>query len=309
MPRWRALPGELDPRVGGFVEQLRRTVDRAGMGVAAVADRTGYGKASWERYLDGRLLAPKGAVVALAEVTGTPSVHLVTLWELAERAWNAAETRHDRTVEAVRISRAPTAPGEFGPPAGPPRPTGPSESAGAPEPSGGGAADARPRGGSQRAALFLAGASGVVIVAVGAFLLTGGGDARQGATGSKSPSATVSSPRTLPPGVLCAGADCTGRDAEETGCGDDLVATAESVTVGPVRLEVRYSRTCGAAWGRITGGVPGDAVRVTAGSVLKTAAITAPGDTDAYTPMVAVTGADDATACAVLASGPTGCTP
>ncbi|GAB1327975.1 hypothetical protein ACE1SV_23140 [Streptomyces sennicomposti] len=114
MPRWKALPDELDPQVKEFASQLRRLVDRSGLNVAALADRTGYSKTSWERYLGGRLLAPKGAVVALAEVTGAHPVHLTTMWELAERAWSRAELRHDRTMEAIRISRARAALGEFG---------------------------------------------------------------------------------------------------------------------------------------------------------------------------------------------------
>lgn len=114
MPRWRALPDELDPQVREFASQLRRLVDRSGLSVAAVADRTGYSKTSWERYLNGRLLAPKGAIVALAEVTGTNPVHLTTMWELAERAWSRSEMRHDMTMEAIRISQARAALGEFG---------------------------------------------------------------------------------------------------------------------------------------------------------------------------------------------------
>ncbi|NGO44418.1 XRE family transcriptional regulator [Streptomyces ureilyticus] len=115
MPRWRALPDELDPQVREFASQLRRLVDRSGLSVAAVADRTGYSKTSWERYLNGRLLAPKGAIVALAEVTGTNPVHLTTMWELAERAWSRSEMRHDMTMEAIRISQARAALGELGP--------------------------------------------------------------------------------------------------------------------------------------------------------------------------------------------------
>ncbi|EYT84394.1 hypothetical protein CF54_01785, partial [Streptomyces sp. Tu 6176] len=106
MPRWKALPEELDPQVKEFAGQLRRLVDRSGLSVAALADRTGYSKTSWERYLGGRLLAPKGAVIALAEVTGTDPVHLTTMWELAERAWSRAELRHDRTMEAIRVAQA-----------------------------------------------------------------------------------------------------------------------------------------------------------------------------------------------------------
>ncbi|MGW6533992.1 DUF2690 domain-containing protein [Streptomyces venezuelae] len=115
MPRWKALPDELDPEVREFAGQLRRLVDRSGLSIAAVSDRTGYSKTSWERYLNGRLLAPKGAIVALAEVTGTPPVHLITMWELAERAWSRSEMRHDMTMQAIRISQARAALGETGP--------------------------------------------------------------------------------------------------------------------------------------------------------------------------------------------------
>ncbi|MET7357415.1 XRE family transcriptional regulator [Streptomyces sp. NPDC005562] len=114
MPRWKALPDELDPQVKEFAGQLRGLVDRSGLSIAAVSDRTGYSKTSWERYLNGRLLAPKGAIVALAEVTGTPPVHLITLWELAERAWSRSEMRHDMTMQAIRISQARAALGESG---------------------------------------------------------------------------------------------------------------------------------------------------------------------------------------------------
>src|ERR1700753_298572 len=106
MPRWKALPDELDPQVREFASQLRRLVDRSGLSVAAVADRTGYSRTSWERYLGGRLLAPKAAVLALAEVTGTSPVHLTTMWEVAERAWSRSEQRHERTMEAARADRA-----------------------------------------------------------------------------------------------------------------------------------------------------------------------------------------------------------
>lgn len=52
--------------------------------------------------------------MALAEVTGTNPVHLTTMWELAERAWSRSEMRHDMTMEAIRISQARAALGEFG---------------------------------------------------------------------------------------------------------------------------------------------------------------------------------------------------
>ncbi|MFF4486987.1 DUF2690 domain-containing protein [Streptomyces sp. NPDC001544] len=116
MPRWKALPDELDPQVKEFAGQVRRLVDRSGLSIAALADRTGYSKTSWERYLGGRLLAPKGAIVALAEVTGTDPDHLTTMWELAERAWSRSEMRHDMTMETALISRARAALGDQAPP-------------------------------------------------------------------------------------------------------------------------------------------------------------------------------------------------
>ena len=112
MPRWRALPDELDPQIAEFTGQLRRLIDRSGMSVATIADRTGYSKSSWERYLNGRLLPPRGATQALAEVTGTDVRHLGTMWELAERAWSRSEMRHDVTMEAIQVAQARAALGE-----------------------------------------------------------------------------------------------------------------------------------------------------------------------------------------------------
>lgn len=399
MPRWRALPDELDPQVREFASQLRRLVDRSGLSIASVADRTGYSKTSWERYLNGRLLAPKGAIVALAEVTGTNPIHLTTMWELAERAWSRSEMRHDMTMEAIRISQARAALGEFGaPPANakgsktarksgsatvtpgiagpagvaptvPPQPTSPenrenreaagggsvsgsgSGSAGGnswglagyqrPAQTGGSAAagsasapgpdqlgpvaapapgsygeppqDARPGGGSsgggkRRLTMFLAGVVGVLVVVAAAFFLTDRGGEKKNESTAKSPSPSVSASVDLPAGVKCSGEGCTGKDAESMGCSGDLVTTAKTATVGATVVEVRYSETCGAAWGRITQAAQGDEVKVTAGKTDQTGSITVAGDTIAYTPMVAVKDAGEATACVTLAAGQEGCT-
>ncbi|MGP4010169.1 DUF2690 domain-containing protein [Streptomyces sp. 4N124] len=383
------MPDELDPQVREFASQLRRLVDRSGLSVAAVADRTGYSKTSWERYLNGRLLAPKGAIVALAEVTGTNPIHLTTMWELAERAWSRSEMRHDMTMEAIRISQARAALGEFGaPPANgksgktarksgsatatpgiagpagvaptvPPQPTGPDVQdavPGAPGRSGGGNSwgmagyagpsqaggsraagvgagvgapagaavpgafgeppqgprpgDGSPSGGAsgkRKATMFLAGVVGVLVVAAAAFFFMERGDDKPKDT-AKSPSPSASSDPALPAGVKCSGADCTGKDAEAMGCSGDLVTTAKTATVGTTVVEVRYSETCGAAWGRITAAAQGDEVQVTVGKAEQTGSITAAGDTIAYTPMVAVKDAGEAEACVTLASGEQGCT-
>ncbi|WP_329014015.1 helix-turn-helix domain-containing protein [Streptomyces sp. NBC_01601] len=317
MARWKALPDDLDPQIGEFTGQLRRLVDQGGLSVAALADRTGYSKTSWERYLNGRLLAPRGAIAALAEVTGTSPVHLTTMWELAERAWIRAEMRQDRTMEQIRIAQARAEPGDFGGARAEAEAAGVTRSVPA-----GTATDAAPEvdarrssaiaeshEGKRRLLLFVAGAAAVLVVIGTVFLLTGrnGGAGAARAANAPSPSATRAADP--PPGVKCAGVGCAGKDAEAMGCsGDGLVTTARTATVGAATLEVRYSRTCGAAWGRITGAAQGDQVRITAGRAAQRGAITAAGDTIAYTPMVAVTGAGEAEACVTLAAGRTGCT-
>ncbi|WP_393079232.1 DUF2690 domain-containing protein [Streptomyces sp. LN704] len=403
MPRWKALPDELDPQVKEFAVQLRRLVDRSGLGIAALADRTGYSRTSWERYLNGRLLAPKGAIVALAEVTGTSPIHLTTMWELAERAWSRSEMRHDMTMEAIRISQARAALGESGAaaangsdgkqvrkgrgatvtpgiagPAGvvpsvPPQPTaadvedsasgappsnaagarGGSSSGGASKGGGGGwgvvatpspgdagrfgppvaAGPARPAasaGGSpagagppvgaasdgassdgarrkRRLTMFLAGVVGALVVIAVAVLLTGGGGDKKEQGTARTPTTSASVHPDLPAWVKCSGSDCTGKDPENMGCGGQLATTPTSITVGTTLVEVRYSKTCGAAWARITQAVAGDSVVVSAGGGPgQTGSVDT--DTDAYTPMIAVKDAGQAKACVTLKSGQRGCT-
>ncbi|GGX85297.1 hypothetical protein GCM10010324_33810 [Streptomyces hiroshimensis] len=351
-----------------FTEQLRRLVERSGLSVGAVADRTGYSKTSWERYLGGRLLPPLGAAEALAEATGTDVVHLSTMWELAERAWSRSELRHDSTVESARIARARAALGEFGPPQGAPQAAsqaaraggqpgaviseplcheaarraaaaeespaaGPAGTAGpvgpavAPEPSGQAPrppvpgspqppdyrANAIPADGPaprRRAALFVTGVVGALLVVAAAVLLLGVGDGTGGDSGSVQPLASPSA--VLPAGVKCTGAECSGKDPEAMGCGGGRATTAGSATVGTSYVEVRYSQVCGAAWARITQAAPGDAVRIDAAADGAAPARTESGrvvrDADGYTPMVAVSGPGKAKACATLTSGSKGCT-
>ncbi|MEV0525282.1 XRE family transcriptional regulator [Streptomyces sp. NPDC050439] len=388
MPRWKALPDELDPQVREFASQLRRLVDRSGLSIAAVSDRTGYSKTSWERYLNGRLLAPKGAIVALAEVTGTNPVHLITMWELAERAWSRSEMRHDMTMQAIRISQARAALGELG--QNPPNSGGSSkgkgnggavrggasgagagagvgtgvDSADRPDRSdrshrshrsdrssrpggsvtgvagpagvspvvppqapsyvgvggGGGGVTAPPgpaqpaRGGDspdrqrrrRKLTMFLAGVVGALVVIAAAVFLTDFGKDDKGNEGAKPPASPSTSDKDLPAGVECSGKSCTGKDPETMGCGGELAATTTRATVGKALIEVRYSKTCGAAWARITQAAPGDKVTITGDGAKQNGTVNA--DFDAYTPMVAVKEGASAEACATLKAGQTGCT-
>ncbi|MEU1409224.1 DUF2690 domain-containing protein, partial [Streptomyces sp. NPDC005728] len=335
-----------------------------------------------------------------------------TMWELAERAWSRAEMRHDRTMEAIRISQARAALGESGATetggvsgtgggttarsrgsatatpriAGPlgvaptilPQPTasdadsrertdrgtggqaagegtgcgptpganswnlagyqGPSQPTARPgagadagalpsvSPDGPGSTpttpspyDGQPQAprpadgpsgtgsaGRQRLTMFLAGLVGVLVLFAAVVFFTHQGSGGKNQSAAKSPSPTPST--SLPAGVKCSGSACTGKDARAMGCSGDLVTTAKTATVAATTLEVRYSKTCGTAWGRITGAAQGDQVQVSVGKVRQRDDITAAGDTIAYTPMIAVKDAAEAKACATLATGQTGCT-
>lgn len=401
MPRWRELSEELDPEIREFAGQLRRLVDRSGLSVASLSDRTGYSRTSWERYLNGRLLAPKGAIIALAEVTHTSPVHLTTMWELAERAWSRSEMRHDMTMEAIRISQARAALGETAPQKPGGREAGPQKQGGrgarrqsgsaarsgassgsrgseAPEserlpgsegpypedlaaepPAGSGAGErpgrragrasraetavhpgvatgpghpnsghpsgspyggpggpatasgpreARPAPRSRRRSPLLMVLAGVVVVAVAAVLTMrlAGGNAEAGNEPAPPPSTTAAA-SPLPEGVECVGKDCAGRDPEEMGCAGEYVETSDRATVGTAVVEIRWSKTCGAAWARITSAAAGDGVRISSTSGGKQNA-TVGTTTDAYTPMVAARKAADVTACGILATGTEGCT-
>ncbi|WP_338685900.1 DUF2690 domain-containing protein [Streptomyces acidiscabies] len=364
MARWKPLPDELDPRMVEFVVHMRRAVDRSGLSTPALAERTGYSRTSWERFLDGRLLAPRRAVDAFAEAMGISPVHLTTLWELAEQSWTPGS--HDRATTQLRVPPTALPTREVGGPTegnswglagyrGPSRVGGSGESGGngaaragsSAERGGQGAArggglaesgskgavgvEGSVEGGAKEPAeygsslatavrsepgvksaprwlTFVAGALGVVALAGAAFLLTDSGPDDTPTAAANSPSPSTSPHPTLPPGVKCNGPTCTGKDAETMGCADDLVTTTARATVAGTQVEVRYSKTCGAAWGRIVQAGPGDVVQVTVGKTQQRGEITTTGDTIAYTPMIAVRTPGEARACAELASGRRGCT-
>jgi peptidoglycan hydrolase-like protein with peptidoglycan-binding domain len=86
MSRWKELPASLDPRVRQLAVQLRRLKDHSGLSLQALAARTGYSRASWDRYLNGRALPPQEAVAALARACDTDPARLLALHEVAVEA-------------------------------------------------------------------------------------------------------------------------------------------------------------------------------------------------------------------------------
>ncbi|MGA5495468.1 DUF2690 domain-containing protein [Streptomyces cinereoruber] len=387
MPGWKALPEELDPEVRAFTELIRRLIDRSGLGVAAVAERTGRERASWHAYLNARQPMPRGAVTALAEVTGADPTDLVGRWERArgrfatggpggggpegagpgaerpglsggserpglsggserpdapgghDRSGLPDEPGNDSTMQIRRLDpeRPAKAPGSvpdsvLTPGPGPepvgspdPHPAPPRDRAQvpAPAPSPGGAPAPAPTPSPRKTPLLLyvAGILGALLVVTAALLLVdlGGGDGADGGADGRAsapPTTPAPSPTSrpgLPAGVKCSGVDCAGRDPEAMGCGGPLAVTVARVRVGTAGVEVRHSATCSASWARITGAAPGDTVSVEVAGATERATVpegadTAAAETDAYTPMLAVTPQAAARACGTLADGTRACT-
>ncbi|MDT9688738.1 DUF2690 domain-containing protein [Streptomyces sp. P9(2023)] len=361
MPRWQPLPDGLDPSVREFADRLRRLIDRSGLDVDAVADRTGHSVTAWESYLDGRVLPPRAAVLALAEVTGADAARLVEMWEPAERARRGSGRVPREPVDAVPDANASTETsagsphGATGRQPAPPTPERPTPERPTPErptpvpptpvpppasvspasvrptpvrptplpppasvspasvrPTPVPPAPRRPRAAALRVVLLLTGILGAALVVTAAVLLAdlGGGTGDRGAAGAGTPTTppAAGTGAPLPSGVKCAGAGCTGQDPEVMGCGGTFATTVSRTPVGAGGLlEVRFSRTCGAAWARITGAAPGDTLRVTAAGSPADQEVTVGADNDAYSPMVAVEEGTDATACATLTDGARTC--
>ncbi|MYT31053.1 MULTISPECIES: DUF2690 domain-containing protein [unclassified Streptomyces] len=104
------------------------------------------------------------------------------------------------------------------------------------------------------------------------------------------------------PPPSCPGAGCDGKNPQTTGCGVEA-ATFEPTEGNPVRLHLRYSRRCGAVWGRITAGAVGDSVTVSVpGGPSRSALISA--NHDVFTPMVTVGDTFRVRFCAVPTTSP-----
>ncbi|MCC5477316.1 peptidoglycan-binding protein [Streptomyces barringtoniae] len=100
MSRWKQLPDSLDPRVRRLAVQMRRMKDHSGLGLQALAARTGYSRASWDRYLNGRSLPPQEAVAALARACDIDPARLLALHEVAVAAGRGAEHGSNHAAEA-----------------------------------------------------------------------------------------------------------------------------------------------------------------------------------------------------------------
>ncbi|MFG3383107.1 DUF2690 domain-containing protein [Streptomyces sp. NPDC047999] len=288
----KAVPGDLEPDVLRFVEEVRRTKEALGWSFAALARATAYSSSSWERCLNGGHLPPRSAVVALARHAGDGSARLLALWELAEQAASGRGRTTPASPPAASGPEAPAPPATSAPPAS------------APVTEAGGAAPVRPGNRPRALAAVLPGAVAATAAALVLALWTpwGTGD-------GQGEGAAVRETEGPLQGMVahCHGAACEGLDPVEQGCGGDAW-TAAAGRVGRAHVEVRYSSVCRAAWARMTWAAPGDEVTAVSGG--RTHAATVPGDRTraAFTAMLGVPTPSEVRACWRTADGEEGCT-
>ncbi|MFD4506314.1 helix-turn-helix domain-containing protein [Streptomyces sp. NPDC058457] len=299
------------PEVRHLVERLRGAREGTGLSFAALAARTAYSKSSWERYLNGKTLPPRDAVETLANLSGADPVRLLALWQLADRAWSGRDARatdqgtaDQRTADPAEVAPGTDAPRETradpavgNPPPGQSDEPAPTRSAtvrrspegdGGPEPQG-----RRPHRGT--VLLVAAGTALATALGVGAVAWTYGGWHRE--------------PASRPTSGTCRGENCTDRDAEQhdTDCWTDAGTRARREIAGRI-VELRFSPTCRAAWGRITAPRSGDRVQVdTTDGRHQSRLVLVPGRY-LYTLMIGLGHPTEARACIELPDGSSACT-
>ncbi|MFB7598636.1 DUF2690 domain-containing protein [Streptomyces sp. NPDC056160] len=253
-PPARATPAAPSPEHARLTAVLRDLKQRTGLSLAALARQTTYSKSSWERYLNGKALPPRQAVVDLCRLAREPQGRCLALWDIAESQWSG------RAAEAPAKTAGSASSG--------PRPPSPPDGTG--------------RAGKKSVALVVL--ASVCAVAVGSvaavlFLLP-----RREFPPRSSLSAS-------PPAVgpRCRAAGCEGKDPMQLGCAVGLITLASYRTATGARVELRYHPGCEAGWARMWHTRVGDRLRVSAGGAARSAEAKDTIDTSSYvyTPMAA----------------------
>ncbi|MEV7143127.1 helix-turn-helix domain-containing protein [Streptomyces tauricus] len=253
----RTVPSPPGARLADVLQQLKQ---RTGLSLAQLANVTTFSKSSWERYLNGKSLPPRSAVIELCRLVGEAPDHSLALLDLARthRTPTTHGTPRTDTSEPTRgtpaVQRSEKGQGtDKSPPApaAPPEATPPDTDA-APTP-----AHTRPT--NHRPVTVLTALVSVCAVAIGALVLIHLPPSRDGRTASPSP--------TPPPatGALCRHKACQDKDPITTRCAAEPMTLAEHETATGAWIQIRYSQECGASWVRMWGAAMGDHVELRAG--------------------------------------------
>lgn len=263
------------PYATRLAEGLRELRARTGLSIAALAERTAYSKSSWERYLNGKQLAPRQAVEALCKAAGEPAGRLVALWELADLEWSGRA--HRPTPSMTQMAAPPShdeRPGNHGTP-------GPAH------------------GWSIRwhRGILAATCAVGLTAAIGVTTLLH--------TATENPTKPVPS---APPAPGCHAQACAGFGPTEMGCAmpsQEQTLRTLKLSTG-ARLEVVYSKQCRAAWALVGVAQVGDILTVsTPGGARERARVTDQYDADdlLVTPMIDGSDLTGLQACFVPAGG------
>ncbi|MEU3980428.1 DUF2690 domain-containing protein [Streptomyces sp. NPDC026672] len=233
-------PSAAGPACARLAEGLRELRKRTGLSMAALAGRTPYSKSSWERYLNGKQLAPRRAVEALCAMADEPAGRLMAWWELADQEWSGRALR----------TAPPAPPADADGRLGGGRLSDGRRGGGTPSGSSGGRGPGR-----RRRALVAA----VCVLALAAALWALIPTTR---TGDATKRAAVPSARSAP---ACRSGACSGRDPETMGCAMPGqvrdVGTRRRASTGAL-LAFRFSTRCHAAWALLWNTHVGDALEV-----------------------------------------------
>ncbi|MEU7023610.1 DUF2690 domain-containing protein [Streptomyces sp. NPDC046203] len=295
------LEHEVDRGLAGELLALKKA---SGSSFSQLSQKTHYAKSSWERWVNGKQFPPRDAVESLARLCGTDPGPLLALWD-AEDVRRAAPAPgpgpesdtvaapESGGVEHGEVERGEVGPGEAGPGGG--VPTG----ADVPARDGGSIAGEEPSAAvpvrRKRRALW-----GSFALAA---LLIGGVGAYAVAAFSGDEEPTIPEPaqavKVVGPATGCTLTACEGRDPKKMNCGADAVTVRTAAIPPDLVIELRYSKACKAAWGRISFAEVGATVVVNNSDGAAQADVVHY-DRDVYTPLIAAPDHGSVFACADL---------
>ncbi|MFH8836179.1 DUF2690 domain-containing protein [Streptomyces sp. NPDC017868] len=236
----------------------------SGLSFAQLGEKTHYAKSSWERWVNGKQFPPRAAVESIARLDGKDPAVLLALWDRADGERASADEASD----------------------------GASDEAPVPVPVPAPAQDAAPARPGRRRALWISAVAGLLVaaaVAVAAVMFSG-----------EEPESRPTRPvQVAGPATGCTGTACEGRDPKKMNCGADAVTERTGSIPKDLVIELRYSKACQAAWGRISFAQIGATVVVNNSDGAAQADVVHY-DRDVYTPLIAAPDDGSVWVCAAL---------